>query len=280
MQPNFNDVSPGYFATMGIPMILGRDFTPRDKTGAPKVAVVNETFARRFYGTGNPLGRRFGYARDKPADIEIVGVVKDGKYSSLRNEKNTLVYIPYLQGEQLGEICAHIRTAAPPESVMPALRAEMGKIDSNLAIWSLRTMESQVNESLFAERLIAILCACFGALATLLASVGLYGVMAFSVARRTREIGIRMALGAGRRRVVGMVLKEVGWMCLIGIGLGVPLSIALSRYLISQLYGVTPTDSLTLVLASLTMMCVSLVAGFLPALRAATVDPTIALRYE
>jgi ABC-type antimicrobial peptide transport system permease subunit len=137
-----------------------------------------------------------------------------------------------------------------------------------------------VNESLSAERLIAILCAAFGALATILASVGLYGVTAFSVARRTREIGIRMALGAGRGSVLGMVLKEVAWMCLIGIGLGVPLAIALSRYLVSQLYGVAPTDALTLIFAALVMMCVSLCAGLVPARRAATIDPTIALRYE
>jgi ABC-type antimicrobial peptide transport system permease subunit len=141
-------------------------------------------------------------------------------------------------------------------------------------------MEAQVHESLFAERLIATLCAAFGALATLLASVGLYGVTAFSVARRTREIGIRMALGAGRANVLGMILKEVAWMCFIGVALGVPLAIALSRYLVSQLYGVAPTDSLTLFVAALIMMCVSLAAGFLPARRAATVDPTIALRYE
>ncbi len=280
MSPNFNSVSPGYFATMGIPMLLGRDLTSRDKMGAPKVAVVNDTFARRFFGTQNPLGRRFGYRGEGDTDIEIVGVVKDGKYSSLRNEKNTLVYVPYLQGEQLGEINAHIRTAAPPETLMPALRAQIAKIDPNLAIWNLRTMESQINESLFAERLIATLCACFGALATILASIGLYGVTAFSVARRTREIGIRMALGAGRGSVVLMVLKEVSWMCGIGVALGVPLSIVLSRYLVSQLYGVTPTDTLTLAFAALTMMCVSLIAGFLPARRAATVDPTIALRYE
>jgi ABC-type lipoprotein release transport system permease subunit len=198
----------------------------------------------------------------------------------LRNDKPTLVYTPFLQKEDLGEMSAYVRTAAPPETLMPALRAEVAKIDPSLAIWDLRTMESQVNESLFAERLIAILCACFGALATLLAAIGLYGVMAFSVARRTREIGIRMALGAGRARVLRMVLIEVGWMCLIGVGVGVPLSIALSRYLISQLYGVAPNDSPTLAFAALTMICVSLIAGFIPAHRAATVDPTIALRYE
>jgi ABC-type antimicrobial peptide transport system permease subunit len=213
-------------------------------------------------------------------DIEIIGVAKDAKYDSLRTGNTRFAYLPYLQDSAPGYITADVRTAISPEAIMPALRKEVAQIDSNLAIWDLKTMESQIDESLFAERMIATLCACFGALATLLASIGLYGVTAFSVARRTREIGIRMALGSGRGRVVSMVLKEVSWMCLIGVALGVPLAIALSRYIASQLYGVTPTDSLTLILAAFTMMLVSLLAGLLPARRAATIDPTIALRYE
>ncbi len=278
--PNFNEVSPGYFQTMGIPILLGRGFTLQDKLGAQKVAVVNETFVQHFLGTGNPLGRRFGYHGQGPADVEIVGVVKDGKYNTLRDKKTSFIYVPYQQDDDLSGISAIVRTLGPPEAMMPGLRHEIAAIDSNLAVWDLRTMETQVNKSLFAERVTAILCACFGGVATVLAFIGLYGVMAFSVARRTREIGIRMALGAGRGRVLGMVLKEVAWMCLIGIGLGVPLAIGLSRYLVSQLYGVAPTDLLTLLFAVLTMLCVSLVAGFLPARRAATIDPTIALRYE
>jgi predicted permease len=280
MNPNFNEVSPGYFQTMGIPILLGRGFTLQDRLGAHQVAVVNETFAKRFLGTGNPLGRRFGYHGQGPAEVEIVGVVKDGKYRTLRDEKTSFIYVPYQQDPDLSNISAIVRTLGPPQALIPGLRHEIANIDSNLAIWDLRTMESQVNQSLFAERVTAILCACFGGVATVLAFIGLYGVMAFSVARRTREIGIRMALGAGRGRVLGMVLKEVAWMCLIGIGLGVPLAVGLSRYLVSQLYGVAPTDLLTLVFAALTMICVSLLAGFLPARRAATVDPTIALRYE
>ncbi len=280
MNPNFDDVSPGYFRTMGIPLLAGRDFTLQDKLGAQKVALVNETFAKRYLGTGNPLGRKFGYHRQGAADVEIVGVVKDGKYNTLRDEKVSFVYVPYQQDPDLNSISATVRTLAPPETLMPALRHEIANLDSNLAIWDLRTMDSQVNTSLFAERMTAVLCACFGALATILAFIGLYGVMAFSVARRTREIGIRMALGAGRGRVLGMVLKEVAWMCLIGVGIGVPLAIGLSRYLVSQLYGVAPTDVLTLLFAVLTMICVSLVAGFLPARRAAGIDPNIALRYE
>jgi predicted permease len=278
--PNFNEVSPGYFQTMGIPILLGRGFTLQDKLGAQKVAVVNQTFVQHFLGTGNPLGRRFGYRGQGPADVEIVGVVKDGKYNTLRDKKTSFIYVPYQQDDDLSGISAIVRTLGPPQALMPGLRHEIANIDSNLAIWDLRTMETQVNKSLFAERVTAILCACFGGVATVLAFIGLYGVMAFSVARRTREIGIRMALGAGRGRVLGMVLKEVAWMCLIGIGVGVPLALGLSRYLVSQLYGVAPTDLLTLLFAVLTMLGVSLVAGFLPARRAATIDPTIALRYE
>ena len=279
MNPHFNSISPGYFSTVGMPLLAGRDFTVADRVGSPKVAIVNETFAKYYFHGENPLGRRFGMRRER-ADVEIIGVAKDAKYDSLRNEKIRFVYVPYLQDQTPGYMTIKVRTAVTPEAIMPALRKEIAQIDSSLAIWDLKTMESQVNESLFAERMIATLCASFGALATLLAFIGLYGVTAFSVARRTREIGIRMALGAGRGRVLRMVLNEVAWMCLVGVGLGVPLAIGLSRYLVSQLYGVAPTDSLTLVFSAVTMMLVSLIAGILPARRASTVDPTIALRYE
>jgi predicted permease len=280
MQPNVNRVSPGFFSSMGIPLLMGRDLNEKDKLGAQEVAVVSETFAKQYFGHESPLGRRFGYHDEGKFEVEIVGVAKDGKFNTLRDHDTNFVYVPYQQDPNLGSISVNIRTLAPPEILMPTIRKEMASIDSNVAIWDLRTMESQVNESLFAERMIAVLCACFGALATLLASIGLYGVMAFSVARRTREIGIRMALGAGRGNVLSMVLKEVSWMCIIGVGVGVPLSIGLSRYIASQLYGVAPTDSLTFILSALTMMVVSLAAGLLPARRAATIDPTIALRYE
>jgi predicted permease len=280
MQPTFSTISPDYFATVGMPLLLGRDFTAADRWGSPKVAIVNETFAGHYFHGENPLGRRFGLRGQGPTDIEIIGVAKDAKYDSLRGKNQQFVYMPYLQEETPGYITADIRTAMAPEAVMTSLRSEVAKVDPSLAIFDLETMEARVNESLFAERMISTLCACFGALATLLASIGLYGVTAFSVARRTREIGIRMALGAGRGRVVRMVLNEVFWMCLIGVGLGVPLAIGLSRYLVSQLYGIAPTDLLTLIFSASVMMLVSLIAGILPARRAATIDPTIALRYE
>jgi predicted permease len=281
MNPNFMQISPGFFSTMGIPLVQGRDFNVKDKLGAPKVAVVNESFARKYFPNENPLGRRFGLGLSEgPLDTEIVGVVKDGRYDTLRKDNVRIVYVPYQQEPQLGFVCFHVRTAAKPEALMPSLRKQVAEIDPTLALWDLKTMESQVDESLLAERLVAILCACFGGLATILASIGLYGVMAFSVARRTREIGIRMALGAGQHRVLVMVLREVTLLCLIGIAVGVPLCIGLSRFLVSQLYGITPTDKLTIAGASLVMLLVSVLAGLLPARRASTVDPTIALRYE
>jgi predicted permease len=280
MNPRFSSVSAGYFSTVGTPLLLGRDFTVADRWGSPKVAVVNESFVKHFFDGKNPLGRKFGLGPEGPGNIEIIGVAKDAKYDSLRNDQLRLIYVPYLQDPTPGYTSVDVRTSASPEAVMPAIRREIARADPNLALWDLKTMDTQVNESLFADRLIAILCAAFGALATILASVGLYGVTAFSVARRTREIGIRMALGAGRGNVLAMVLKEVAYMCLAGVVVGIPLAIGLSRYLVTQLYGVAPTDSLTLIFAALIMMFVSLLAGFLPARRAATVDPTIALRYE
>lgn len=281
MSPHFSSISPGYFSTLGTPLVAGRGFTVADRAGSPKVAIVNESFVNHYLTGENPLGRTFGLGpTEGPTDFEIVGVVKDTKYDSLRNDHLRIVYVPYLQSPAPGYINVEVRTAASPETLMPTLRRQVSKIDSNLALWDLKTMETQLNESLLAERLTASLCAAFGALATMLASIGLYGVTAFSVARRTREIGIRMALGARQGSVLGMVLKEVMWMCAVGLVVGIPIAIGLSRYLISQLYGVAPADPFTLIASAVIMMLVSLAAGFLPAHRAANVDPTIALRYE
>ena len=240
---NFDRVSPGFFAAMEIPLVAGRDFTARDRMGAPKVAVVNEAFVKRFFGTENPVGRRIGVDKHDVYDVEIIGVVKNARFSQLRDNPAGYVFIPYAQYERLNKISAIVRTAGAPQALMPSMRREVANLDSNLAIADMRTMEEQVERSLFAERLISTLCATFLALATLLASIGLDGVTAFSVARRTREIGIRVALGADRASVYTIVLKEVAWMAVGGIVVGLPLAIGLSRYIASQLYGIGATDT-------------------------------------
>jgi predicted permease len=274
-----NWVGPRYFATMAIPVRQGREFHERDVVGAPKVALVNETAARYFFGSESPLGRRFGIGEDS-REFEIVGVVSDGKSNSLRDGPQRFFYLPVLQEEQPSQVTFYLRAGASPASLAAELRSAVRELDAALPVFAMRTMESQLDESLFFERMTAALSAAFGLLATLLAAVGLYGVMSYTVVRRTREIGIRMALGAGRSRVLRLVLREVAVLVVIGIGLGVPSALGLSRLVESQLYGLSPTDPVTLGLAAVVLLSVALVAGYLPASRATRVDPMTALRYD
>ena len=274
-----NWVGPRYFATMAIPVLQGREFDERDVVGAPKVALVNETTARYFFGSESPLGRRFGIGEDS-REFEIVGVVKDGKSYSLRDTPQRFFYLPVLQEEQPSQVTFYVRAGASPASLAPPLRSAVRELDAALPVFAVRTMEAQVDESLFFERMIAALSAAFGLLATLLAAVGLYGVMSYTVVRRTREIGIRMALGAGRSSVLRLVLREVAVLAVIGVALGVPSALGLSRFVESQLYGLSPTDPVTLALAAVVLLSVAFVAGYLPASRATRVDPMTALRYE
>ena len=257
---------------MGMSLAGGRDFDGRDGADTPRVAIVNETFVRQFFPGDRGLARKFAWGGGTP-NIEIVGVVKDAKYDDLHNEGVRQVYFPLQQSASLADMTVHVRTAAA-SLVMPALRAEMAKIDPNLALRDLTTMQDQLSRSLFGERMLASLSAAFGAMATILACVGLYGVTAFSVARRSREIGIRMALGANRQRILNMVLKEVGWMCLIGVGLGLPAAGAIALLIQSQLYGLAATDPLTLAGSAALLVLVSFAAAYLPARRAASVSPT------
>jgi putative ABC transport system permease protein len=291
-QAYMNSISPGYFAALGAPVVAGRDFTLQDteqiKHGtdeddfSPRVVIVNEKFARRFFGEGNPLGRRVGFGTDPgtAADMEIVGVIKDIKYTTLRDEIPIQMFIPYLASRFVGDMTIYVRTTLPPETLVSLARERVKKLDPHLPLYGVRTMEQRLLDSLLIERLIAGLSAAFGLLATLLASVGLYGVMAYNVARRTREIGIRMALGAFGGDVVWLVLREA--LLLVGIGLlvGLPATLALTRYARSQLFGVHFADPLTLGLAVLSLGLAAALAGFIPALRASRVDPIRALRYE
>jgi predicted permease len=271
-----NYVGPNYFATMGIPVLAGRDFTKGDGAGAPQVAVVNEAFAKYFFGTESPMGRRF---KVRDTVREIVGVVRNGKTGDLREKQNRFFYAPAAQST-LGFMTFYVRTAQDPSSVIPMLRSAVRNEDPNLPVFNIKTMEKQIDESIFMDRLVAVLSATFGILATLLAAVGLYGVMAFMVVRRTREIGIRMALGANRRNVLRLVMKEVILLAGVGIGIAVVASLATGRLIQSQLLNVSERDPLVIVSATVVLGLVALFAGFLPAMRATRVDPLQALRYE
>jgi predicted permease len=278
--PHVNWVGPGYLRTMGIPLLAGREFTAADVDGAPRVAVVSEKMARHFFGDLNPIGRRFGFGHGKPTDIEIVGVAKDGKDLDLRSDVAELVYIPFDQDEGIGGMSFFVRTASPAVFGPDAIRRLVAQFDTGIPVVNIKSMTTVAGDSLFIERMVAILTACFGGLATLLAAVGLYGVMSYTVARRTREIGLRMALGAARGDVVKQVMREVSVLVAAGVGLGLPLAIAFSILVQAQLFGVSPEDPLTLVGASVGLAAVALLAGYVPATAAARVDPMVALRRE
>jgi predicted permease len=281
--PNVDAVSPEYFAALGMPLVAGRDFRQSDDMSAPRVAVVNETFARVYFEGANPIGRQFYFSADeKKTPIEIVGVAKDGKYSDVREQKQRFVFTPYAQqyNSNIGAMFYYVRTAQDPESVASALRQTVHEADANLPIFNLKTMDRQIDEDMFSDRIVSLLSAFFGILATALAAIGLYGVMSYTVTRRTREIGIRMALGAGRGEVLGLVMHEVAILAGVGIAIAAPLSFPLENLAKSMLYGVAPHDTLALVGAALALAATALTAGYLPAARAARVDPLIALRND
>ena len=281
MSPGFNGVGPGFFSTLGMPLLAGRELDDGDVLERPKVAVVNERFARYFFGDQDPIGRRFGIgAGQVRLDITIVGLVRDGKSSSLREKPHRFVYVPYAQQANVGGVTFYVRSAADPEALAGRLRKVVQRADANLPVTGLKTMRVQIGESLFVERMVAALSAAFGFLATLLAAVGLYGVMSYAVSLRTREIGIRVALGAERRAVLFMVLKEVAILAALGVAIGLPSGYGLGRLVETQLFGLTARDPLTFATATATLLLAALLAGYIPASRATRVDPMVALRYE
>ena len=280
--PHMQFISPDYFKTMVVPILLGRDFRMTDGRGAPKVCIVNEKFARRFFKDGLALGKHIGMGGDPGTklDIEIIGVVRDTKYEGMREEVPLEVYRPYHQMEFVLGMYAYVRTARQPEQAFSSIRQVVNGLDPNLPVFQMKTIEAQMEDSLITERLVATLSTGFGILATLLAAIGLYGVMAYLVAQRTREIGVRMALGAATGDVVWLVMKDVLILAGIGIAVGLPAALALTRLVKSQLYGIQPNDTLTIVASTLGIACVALLAGYLPARKASRVDPMRALRWE
>ena len=288
MNPWTNEIGPDYFSALGIPLLLGREFTPRDVAEGPLVAIVNETFAKYYFGDENPIGRRFGWrVLENPAAIEIVGVVKDSRHGTMRegttddNAVRRFVYTPLQQGTELTGMTVYVRAdRGRRDGLVDRLREAVGRRDAGLPIHTVTTMEQTIDEAVFTERMLAILSAAFGLLATLLAGIGLYGLLSYTVARRTREIGIRLALGAERGTVLRLVLGEGTRLIVVGLALGLPVALGFGRLVESQLFGLAPTDPLTLALAAILLAAVGAAAAYLPARRAAAVEPIRALRHQ
>ena len=282
MQAFMNAVSPGYWKTMGEPLLEGRDFDERDQGEKVKVAIVNQKFARHFFGQQSPIGRYIGFG-DGPKskqEIQIIGLTADSLYEGPRDGVRRQVFVPFAQSDFPASAVFYVRTSAGSTAMFNAVRHKVAERDAALPIYAMKTLDHQLDETLSTERMIAALSGAFGLLATLLAAIGLYGVMAFVVARRTKEIGLRMALGASQPTILWMVMRETLLLLLLGVAIGVPASVLLSRYVSSQLFGVTPTDIGAAAFALATLFLVALTAGFLPARRASTIDPMGALKYE
>jgi putative ABC transport system permease protein len=276
-----NYASPGYFSTLGTPLLAGRDFDARDSAGSGQVAVINETAARKYFHTLRVLGRSFRTGFPVPDQlVQVVGLVKDAKYRSLREESRPIAYLPATQESEIRpSINFELRAAGPAASLAPAVKDAIAQVNPQIAL-EFRTLEAQVAESLARERLMATLSGFFGGLALLLATLGLYGVISHNMARRRNEIGIRMALGAQRSRVLRMAMSDVALVVVVGLAAGLAASLAVTRYVASFLYGVTATDSRTLIFAALFFAAVAAFAGYWPARRASLVDPMVALREE
>jgi predicted permease len=276
---------PNYFATMGMPIVAGRDFSPGDlEESGPFVMVVNQTFARQVFKGEDPVGKRIS-TRLTGRSLEIIGVVKDSRYANLRGETPPVMYQPFLQTQTgRGQMVLYVRAAGNSGLILPRVREEVQKIDGSLPLFEIRTLAEEMNAALIRERLIASLSGFFGILAMLLASVGLYGLLAFAVVQRTGEIGIRMALGARPGAVMWMVTREALLLVLIGVLVGIPAALAMAHLASNQisglLFGLSPTDPLTIAAATALLVWVAIVAGYLPARRASRVDPIMALRNE
>ena len=272
-------VAPNYFATMGIPVVAGRGFTERDDRRAPQVAIINEAAANKFFPGENPVGRRFGDSPEDSDEIEIVGVLRDVRYNSLREPPPPTLYLPHLQSNP-EDLVFTVRTAGDPAAVLGALRTAVSAADPNIPVLRVETQMSTIEQRFLQEKVLAQAYTLFGGIALFVAAIGLFGLMSYNVSRRTREIGIRMAMGAQRTEVLGLVLRESMLLVVVGIAIGIAASLAAGRLVASQLFGLEPTDVLTMTSAMLLMLAVSAAAGYLPARRAARVDPMIALRYE
>jgi predicted permease len=272
-------VSPNFFETMEIRLAAGRGLTERDSATAPKVAVINEAAAKKHFPGENPIGLRFGSSVENNSQVEIVGIVRDAKYSSVREPAPPTMYVPYMQ-TRAGGVMIAVRTAGPPAGITSSVREAVRQVDPNLPMMDVSTQIEQVERRFAQEKVFAQAYTLFGGLALLLAAIGLFGLMSYSVSRRTNEIGIRMALGAQRQDVLRLVMRESMILVVAGIVAGVLIALGASRLVTTLLFGLAGTDSLTIAAAIVVMAVVSALAGFLPARRASRVDPMVALRYD
>jgi predicted permease len=279
---NFDAVSPNYFSTLGVPLLRGREFNAGDSGASPKVGIINEAMAKMFFPKRDPIGVHFaqGGGNDVKPNIEIVGVVKNTKEANVRTEDRPYFYLPYSQVKALIGMSFYVRTQQDPLLVTNELREAVRQLDANLPVYELKTVERVVDEDLFTERMVAGLSASFGGLAALLAALGIYGVLAYLVVQRTREIGIRMALGARPGNVRFLIFREVGFMVFAGVAVGLPLAYGLARLSESLLFGVKAGDPLIYALTLGVIVVVASAACYLPARRATRVHPIVALRYE
>jgi predicted permease len=281
LQAFMNAISPGYFDTMGVRLVEGRDFDARDGGSRFTAAIVNREFATHFFGNRSAIGRHIGFGgRNTKLPIEIVGVTDNSLYEGPRDGVHRQVFVPFVQSDYPGSVAFYVRTASDPEAMFTELRRKIATLDPAMPVYAMRTVDHQLDETLGTERLIATLSAAFGGLATLLAAMGIYGVMAFVVSRRTKEIGLRMALGAQRGEVVWMVVKEALLPLAVGLAIGIPAAYWASRYVASQLFGVKPTDGATLGVAVTILGACAVGASLIPARKASAIDPMTALRYE
>jgi predicted permease len=272
-----NEIGPGFFGKMGVPLIAGREFTESDYLAGPKVAIVNEQFVKKILEGRSPMGLHFGSG--KP-EMEIVGVVKDSHYAGVKQEPPPLYYTPWRQDKELNSLGFYVRSALPVAQTIPQIRRAVAAIDHDLPPENLRTLDDQILRNIQNDRVLLQLAAAFAILATALAMLGLYGVMAHSVTRRTREIGIRIALGAAPGRIRAMVMREMLWILTAGVAVGVPVALALAKVTESQLYGVKSRDIVVIAIAVVALSVTAAAAAFLPARKASKVNPLTALRYE
>jgi putative ABC transport system permease protein len=289
-QAGYIAITPNYFAALRTPILQGRELNDRDTAAAPPVVIINETMAKRYWPNENPIGRRvtLDYVPNEPSR-EIVGVVGDVRLSRQQRQILPTVYVPHLQqparwlgpgwGVRSGMYFI-LRTTGDPMKLVPAMRQALAEVDRDKPASSIRTVEQNLDRQIQYVRLYVLLLGIFGAVAAVLAAIGIYGVMAYSVAERTREIGIRMALGAGARDVLALVVRQALLLIAIGLVAGIAASLALTRVIKTALYEVTPTDPATFIAVALSLTAVALIACFIPTRRAVAVDPTVALRYE